>query len=101
MIEPGKSTEVAVLLNYDQARSEGVELSTVRDRFQVVAIGIENPTKEDLLGLWNNPKEDALNKTVVKCKVFFFCVFCLFGERREALTRVVAGSLCGRKKSRP
>jgi hypothetical protein len=41
MIEPGKSVEVSVCLNYEQARVENVDLATVRDRFQVVTLGVE------------------------------------------------------------
>lgn len=68
MIEPGKSVEVSVLLNYEQARAEKVDLATVRDRFQVVAVGIENATRDDLLALWNNPSDAVMSKTIVKCK---------------------------------
>lgn len=68
VIEPGKAVEVSVLLNYEQARVENVDLATVRDRFQVVAIGIENAGREDLLSLWNNPSDAVMSKTIVKCK---------------------------------
>lgn len=64
----GKTQEVSVLLNYEQARLEGVDLATVRDRFQVVAVGIENPTREGLTELWTNAGPSCVSKITLKCK---------------------------------
>lgn len=68
VVEPGKKVEVSVMLNYVQAHKDGVDLAAVRDRFQVVAVGIENASKEDLLKVWTTAPEAAITKTVVKCK---------------------------------
>ena len=58
--------EVNVLLSYDQARAEGVDLSAVRDRFQVVAVGVES--KDNLVNLWKDLAEASTDKTMIKCK---------------------------------
>lgn len=66
--EKGKTVEVSVLLNYEQARLEHVDLATVRDRFQVVAVGIENPTREGLTELWSTARPECVTKITLKCK---------------------------------
>lgn len=69
IILPGRQVEVSVLLNYEKARKEGVDLSTVRDRFQVLGIPVENPSSpEELVKLWQNTPKEKVFETIVKCK---------------------------------
>jgi hypothetical protein len=65
---PGKSVEVQVLLNYDRARLEGVDLAAVHDRFQVLSAVVDATASEQLLDLWAKTPDEALSKTLVKCK---------------------------------
>ncbi len=65
---PGKFVEVAVLLNYDRARLEGVDLATVHDRFQVLSVAVDVASAEQLAELWARTPDEALAKTMVKCK---------------------------------
>jgi hypothetical protein len=65
---PGKSVEVAVLVNYDRARQEKVDLSTVHDRFQVLSVVVDVGATDQLLELWSKTPEEAICKTMVKCK---------------------------------
>merc|ERR1711991_1012838 len=66
---PGKTVEVAVLLNYDRARAEGVDLAAVHDRFQVLAVALDEGTPTDaLLELWQRTPEEAIFKSMIKCK---------------------------------
>ncbi len=65
---PGKSVTVAVLLNYDRARADGVDLATVHDRFQVLSVTVDASASEQLLDLWAKTPEDRIAKAMVKCK---------------------------------
>ena len=66
---PGKTLEVAVLLNYDRVRAEGVDLATLHDRFQILAIPVDdNEQAPALLELWQRTPEERISKTMVKCK---------------------------------
>ena len=66
---PGRTVEVAVLLNYDRARAEGVDLAAVHDRFQVCGVPVEEGVStEALLELWQRTPEERISKTMVKCK---------------------------------
>lgn len=63
---PGKAVDVAVVHNYERARAEGVELSEVHDRFQVLSVAVEIP--EHLPEVWSKTPEEAITKTMVKSK---------------------------------
>ena len=68
VVDPGKMVEVHVMLNFVQAHKDGVDLAAVRDRFQVLAVAIEDATEEILAEVWSIAPEVAITKTVVKSK---------------------------------
>ncbi len=68
IVMPGKCVEVAVLLNYDQARADGVDLTTAHDRFQVLFVGMKNAAEEEMFDVWTSTPEEGFGKATVKCK---------------------------------
>jgi hypothetical protein len=68
ILMPGKTVEVAVLLNYDKTRAEGVDLAATHDRFQVLSVGMKNAAEEERVEVWTRTPEERLGKTTVKCK---------------------------------
>lgn len=65
---PGQSVEVAVLLNYDRARAEGVDLATAHDRFQVLSVGMNTAVPDEMFDVWTSTPPEKFCKTMVKCK---------------------------------
>jgi hypothetical protein len=68
ILMPGKTVEVAVLLNYDKTRAEGVDLAATHDRFQVLSVGMRNAAEEEMVEVWTRTPEERLGKATVKCK---------------------------------